>query len=43
MGRFDEEAAANAKAIEFEIETLSAGHWDLFKRQHRRSSIAKLA
>ena len=35
MGRFDEEASANARAIESEIQSLESGHWDWFERQYK--------
>jgi len=35
MGGFDEGARANARAIESEIQSLSSGHWDWFKRQYK--------
>ena len=36
MARFDEaKARENANAIESEIQSLSSGHWNLFKRQYK--------
>lgn len=35
MDNFDEKARANAKAIESEIQSISSGHWDWFKRQYK--------
>jgi NADH dehydrogenase/NADH:ubiquinone oxidoreductase subunit G len=35
MDNSDEKARANAKAIESEIQSISLGHWDWFKRQYK--------
>jgi len=35
MARFGEEAKANARAIEAEIQSLASGHWDWFRRQYK--------
>jgi len=35
MDNYDDKARANAKAIESEIQSISSGHWDWFKRQYK--------
>ncbi|MEW6659299.1 MAG: hypothetical protein AB1424_11620 [Thermodesulfobacteriota bacterium] len=35
MSQYDEKARANARRIDFEIETLSLGHWKMFTRQYK--------
>ncbi|MFH1652543.1 MAG: hypothetical protein ABIE74_00645 [Pseudomonadota bacterium] len=35
MADYDEIARVNAKAVESAIQSLAAGHWDMFKRQYK--------